>query len=116
LGGESGEESNGQGTRRESDSGQEPESGEVRTERLSETDRPDSIPQQSAERAEPAEPRMQFSPPPELRRTEELPPKAIDAPAPRARDTDIDEDRPEISGGPSSSEPPRRGWWKRLIE
>jgi hypothetical protein len=59
---------------------------------------------------------MQFSPPPELRRTEELPPESIDAPAPRVRDADIDEDHPEISGAPSSSEPPRRGWWKRLIE
>jgi len=89
--------------------------GDSEHERHSEAGASDSIPQQPAERVEPAEPRMQFSPPPELRRAEEPPPKAIDAPPPRVHDADIDEDRPEISGASSSSEP-RRGWWKRLIE
>ena len=114
--GDSAEGSNGQEVRHENIAGQELAAGDPDAERHSDADSPNSVPQHSIERVEPAEPRMQFSPPPELRRTEDLPPKAIDAPAPRARDADSDEDRPEISGAPSSSEPPRRGWWKRLIE
>ncbi|HVR66336.1 MAG TPA: Rne/Rng family ribonuclease [Verrucomicrobiae bacterium] len=114
--GDSAEGANGQEPRHESVSGQDPAADDRMPERHGEADISDSAPQHSIERVEPAESRMQFSPPPELRRTEELPPKAIDTPAPRARGTDNDDDQPEISGAPSTSEPPRRGWWKRLIE
>ncbi|MFM9844692.1 MAG: ribonuclease E/G [Dongiaceae bacterium] len=115
-GGEAGVESNGHEARRQGDTGQGLASDDSGPERHSQTDAPDLIPQQPIHRAEPAEHRMQFSPPPENRRVEEMPPKAIDAPTPRARDADIDEDRLQTSEAPSSSEQPRRGWWKRLIE
>jgi hypothetical protein len=37
----------------------------------------------------------------------------MDVPPPAARSGGIEDDQPAI---PGASEPPRRGWWKRLIE
>ena len=72
-----------------------------------------AMPEREAERPEPTESRMQFSTPPEMERERELPPKAMDVPPPAARSGGIEDDQPAI---PGASEPPRRGWWKRLIE
>jgi hypothetical protein len=71
------------------------------------------MPERETERPEPTESRMQFSTPPEMEREQELPPKAMDVPPPAARSGGIEDDQPAI---PGASEPPRRGWWKRLIE
>jgi ribonuclease E len=72
-----------------------------------------AMPERETERPEPTESRMQFSTPPEMEREQELPPKAMDVPPPAARSGGIEDDQPAI---PGASEPPRRGWWKRLIE
>ena len=66
-------------------------------------------------RPDPAPPRMHFSPPPSMEPAEERPPKAIDLP-PSSPRSEPAEDRAPAGQSASSSEPPRRGWWKRLIE
>jgi ribonuclease E len=71
------------------------------------------VPETPPERTETPPPRMQFSQPPE-ESSEESPPKAIDFPTGSSREPA--EDGPPVDDPSGSSGPPRRGWWKRLIE
>jgi ribonuclease E len=116
FGGDSAEGADGREARREGGYNREPAIEGSESEPHPATDTSNPVPQPSTDRAEQAEPRMQFSPPPEIREAEDLPPKAIDAPASRNRDAEPDEEQADVSGAPPSSGPPRRGWWKRLIE
>jgi ribonuclease E len=74
-------------------------------------------PQPSPEAAESAPARVQFAPPPPaIERREAAPkaPKSIESPP--ALGPEPMEDRAEVADMAAPAGPPRRGWWKRLIE
>jgi ribonuclease E len=74
----------------------------------------EAAPSAPPERSEPPTQRMQFSQPP-TEPSEVAPPKAINLPD-RESQRDAAEDHPPAADPTGTSGPPRRGWWKRLIE